>query len=1411
MLRKYNPVALWLSAALVLAANAAAVAVTEVIVVGGEDGAAWESGGGDIPATLILSAKSVEHTNAPGGVVDFDPLDRPNWIFPQQADTSDNILIGFDSAARGGNVFTPIPSFRHLESGFSNLHDNDGDTALEVTAESSGSSAGAFGLIFQFDLGAIFGVNRIRFFPRNAAEDFPSRLFPNQREFLKGFEIFVNDGSPESIRDESLIWETIALVGQNEDAVVDIRIPTRIVRHIRLKSLTQTSFEIAEFQVFTEGFVPQARYVSNIFDFGQQAILGNLRYIVEQQGDPQRSDVQIRTRAGIDPNPVEFTRIGLQPSGRVIKRVDRANLEAGSDRRAVEAGGGSGRRRAIRPDQQCPRRPGRRRPRIAAALQQPVPRGSREKITLDEDSYFDLDKEERSIIRDDLTNWSPWSPPYPLTAVVGDTALGESTAGTAIFASGPRRYFQFMAEFSSETFDAGSGVGALAFDVSRPAFADSLIAEIFPRASTSGAETDFTYAVLYTSKGADIGFDRLQITTPIKTREIGLVQFIATDGSVQSEADFTGVSLDQLPISRGDVTVTEVTDEDFTLSFPRVETSGTLLKVAFKNTVLRVGTRFAGLALNSDDLTFGQPVEAGNAADLSLPELQDPDTEAIGTTNHEQPVRRRTGDRRAVDKRLGGLGDFHAERRRHQRHRADRVRRHQYRPPHRGHSHDIRSFREKGEIVHPVPGQRSLRPGMGRAQRSRHHRAAGHLPVPRRARRGNRLREETGGNQCRVLARRQTGAHTPNPAASQTGLAKYREGSVLHSHRKGRGGELYRSLLAACLVQFALSATAFAQDYGSRLGVQRGGSVSFEPTGPGVIFGALDPTVRRWYVPQELYNEYRWRQWEYSNYARQPYQRYVSTNLEGDYFYDLFGDFVSRGWLVYDWRQDQPVKEGSSIFKGSNFNGFFSSLTVSSDSQGQYAYAITVGNRIRSTLTPMTFSKPNFNGVQIDFAADKYSATVLASRISDPTEGTTLTPRQWTNSTSLVGGRATIQVGDFITVGGTLVDARNANTSLDMFSGNFIAGNLTSGQSSTPVSAIAIVLSDDSPEDGEGGAALFSHNIRVRTKDFESGLEQVLTLEQVVRPGAEWPAIFGGFQREGFLAADGNERVILNYDFTDPAYIGPDLTSIIDVEFEYLVANDYKIQMWSNRQTGRRDTPPSPLTSAVIDESEPVLLTIKRAGGNIKDISNVRVVKFNYGLPTANLIGGFTIEGKDVLGWDFYGEWDRNKRYSQYPNAALFAADEGHEISSETAEATLFTISKQEYPYFAFGEFYSIDGDYSTSAFVTDTDGELRYDFPLRHVYEFVEDNDDQDSRPDWGRVGNQSVDRQVFPGWDENNDFISDFNQNDNASVPNIVPDYDEPFLRHHVDRPEFLFGIDLNNNGWIDRFEDDELPDYP
>ena len=49
--------------------------------------------------------------------------------------------------------------------------------------------------------------------------------------------------------------------------------------------------------------------------------------------------------------------------------------------------------------------------------------------------------------------------------------------------------------------------------------------------------------------------------------------------------------------------------------------------------------------------------------------------------------------------------------------------------------------------------------------------------------------------------------------------------------------------------------TAWAQeDLGTRLGVQRGGDLSFEPYGPGVLFDALDPTAvqRAQFVPPVL-------------------------------------------------------------------------------------------------------------------------------------------------------------------------------------------------------------------------------------------------------------------------------------------------------------------------------------------------------------------------------------------------------------------------------------------------------------------------------------------------------------------------------------------------------------------------------
>ncbi|MDP6018952.1 MAG: hypothetical protein QGI32_22880 [Candidatus Latescibacteria bacterium] len=591
-------------------------------------------------------------------------------------------------------------------------------------------------------------------------------------------------------------------------------------------------------------------------------------------------------------------------------------------------------------------------------------------------------------------------------------------------------------------------------------------------------------------------------------------------------------------------------------------------------------------------------------------------------------------------------------------------------------------------------------------------------------------------------------------------------------------------LLACCCLQ---AVTAGAQEHSARLGdIKRGGRVSFEPTGPGVLFDALDPVVRKWYIPQELFAEYGWRQREYANYARDNYQRYVSTAREGNYFYDVYGNFLTRGWLILDWRQQNPQPFGSTLFKDGRFGGWFNNVVVASDHKGQYHYAITFGNEIRTTLTPMTFSKPNFNGVQLDFASDKHQATVIMSRISEPNFFVGVSSEfqeARTNNTNLMGGRVVVQLGDFVKLGGTLVNAHHAYTQSEAFSGNILQGNLTGIQRTGNVQRIEVRIRDDSPEDGEAGGALFASDIVIT--DLEGN--QVRGSEIGFRPVIE-----GGFQQGGFLAADGFEVINLSFDFLDRTYSGPDPSDIRRVQLELVLANDYLVEVVSDRQVNFR--------------SSRVFLPVARATGNVKDSSNQRVLAFDYGLPTANQIAGMTLELTDLAGLDGYLEMDRNTRSQQYPNRNL---DE-HAISSVHADALLLNLSKVADPFFAHLEAFDVDADYTTNFTTVDNNNIVDYGRSSQ-TYEFVDDNDDQDRLPDWSRKGRTTEDFEVFPGWDENNDFVSDFNQNDSDVSPNLIPDYEEPFLRFHVDRPEFLYGVDMNHNGWIDRFENDQSADYP
>jgi hypothetical protein len=532
---------------------------------------------------------------------------------------------------------------------------------------------------------------------------------------------------------------------------------------------------------------------------------------------------------------------------------------------------------------------------------------------------------------------------------------------------------------------------------------------------------------------------------------------------------------------------------------------------------------------------------------------------------------------------------------------------------------------------------------------------------------------------------------------------------------------------------------------------------------------ALEPLVRKHYLRQNLYHQYKYEPWEYTNYAREKYNRYTRVELEGETWYDVFGGYITRGFGIYSWSQQQPQAFGSDVFKRAQYRNWFNNVVIASDKKGQFYTALTVADEIRTTLTPLTFSKPAFGGLQWDFLSDKYELTFLASRVSSPgftaqyvgqVEGQTTT-----SPVNLFGGRGTMQIGDFAKAGVTYVNSQINRTDRSFSGEGMLNGQLSSEQNKDLVRWITIRISDDSPEDGTGGGRLFSERILFR-RDGQSEQQ-----EEDVRP-----LIDGGFRRGGALAADGGETILLTYTIPEPE-------NVRDIEFELVLSNDYLVEATSNLQ-------------------EPFFLPVARARGDVSDGSNQKVIRFQYGLPTAHEVAGVSLEVIDILGFRLTGEYDVSRRHRKTPSPNFPT----HAHSTSTASAWYVNFNWLRYPYFAQGEVFSIEPEYQTNMFITDEVGVINYDREDRHLFEFVDDNDDADRTPDWNRRWSVRDADGIFPGWDENNDFRPDLNRNTNK-----IPDYEEPFLRYAVDPPEFLFGIDMNNNTIIDRFEDDELPDYP
>ena len=543
------------------------------------------------------------------------------------------------------------------------------------------------------------------------------------------------------------------------------------------------------------------------------------------------------------------------------------------------------------------------------------------------------------------------------------------------------------------------------------------------------------------------------------------------------------------------------------------------------------------------------------------------------------------------------------------------------------------------------------------------------------------------------------------------------------------------------------------------------------------------PEVHKWYAPRHLVESYM-RPWYVTDtqFGREVYKRYVDQVLEGDDWYDTFGTPLGRGWLVYNWQQQQPLRNGSQLFKdsvGGNsvnpYRTFFQSLVIASDGNGRGTYRLIIGDRIFTTFTPLTLYKPNFDGIRLDYNTERYATSLLLSRPSSPVGGSR------NNVTHFLAGHLDLQAGPQAKVGLTYVNAHNVQTQTDFSYGNPLRGGLTTSQDQA-LQKIWVRLGDDSPEDGVGGATLFRHEIVLLDSSGRQWRGREIGL---------LPRIEGGLSRDGALVADGLETILLEYDLLN---LDREIVESVDLQrvyIELVVANDYRIEMASDRQNnGDRLNP------------EIVFLTKHRAAGNVQDESNGRLFRLDYGLPTANELLGINGDLVDWHGLSLQGEAVLNQRYGKYPGPE----EAYHHLVVDRAGAAYLNVAYNRYPWDFFGEAFSIADAYATNYWLTQSSGEIRFKAPVPEIYEFVDDDDDHDAIPEWERPFQLSSRQVAWPGYDENRDFLYDHNQN-----ANLVPDYEEPFLRFRSDRPDFLFGVDMNHNNTPDRLENDLLPDYP
>ena len=576
---------------------------------------------------------------------------------------------------------------------------------------------------------------------------------------------------------------------------------------------------------------------------------------------------------------------------------------------------------------------------------------------------------------------------------------------------------------------------------------------------------------------------------------------------------------------------------------------------------------------------------------------------------------------------------------------------------------------------------------------------------------------------------------------------------------------------------------------------------------------------------------------------------------------------------------------GSGITKDlGTFENVIDNLVVARDGYGDWGYSAMVGDAMIARLSPLILSRTDFNGARFDLANRYLRFSFLGSRIEKPTDTRSSDGSNFYNdSTTFREGRLFTYFADgSVLLLGSRLETNLGMLRLGLNGANIHLYQSTRSGGSTLKGAVhpkqplldwAIVrFSDDSPKDGRGGPVI--HDVQLiidgeprpdiipgvirRRAGLDTQVGSISQRTGVFRPivydnpragrggGSRASAIFYRGRNEiplyadymyrldheagidvsditnlkGLLAnlevlppdaihqVDGDEQLVYLFDLSAES-------TVRAVEVQAMVANDYRIDV----ATLSEPDPAAPNRTRQFKST--FYRTVKRAKGNVRDLSNLGQVRFGVGEQT----GLFTYSGDFNLqfaGAEFSGEFARSALFSRFPARQGREAIYSKAPSFSDRGSAYYINGTRWFGRWQFGgELFAINPDYQTTlrtyqedTFVCCYAGKFGGMVNETLYWDLIQDNEDGDAYPD-RRPGELLAlprdpygdDRNdVLIGLDEDQDGLPDINRNFNQ-----LPDYVEPFLLFHVESNEYLYGLDRNNNDEPDVREDDLDWDYP